>query len=114
MYRVIYNLYYHPLAKFPGPKLWAISRVPYNWHTLRGTAAYKFRHLHDKYGDVVRYSPNALSYTSPRAWDEVYGPYKGKRHMDMDREIFAGGPGDTTTKIVYVCCSFAPSSQVTD
>ncbi|KAL2062542.1 hypothetical protein VTL71DRAFT_6808 [Oculimacula yallundae] len=88
---VTYNLLFHPLAGYPGPKLWAVSRIPYNWHTLRGTSAFKFRSLHEQYGETVRYSPNALSYTQAEAWDEIYGPYKGKKHMEMDPGIFGGG-----------------------
>lgn len=47
--------------------------------------------MHEKYGDIVRYSPNGLSSTSPEAWDEIYGPYKGKKHMEMDPGVFGGG-----------------------
>lgn len=48
------------------------------------------REMHEKYGEVVRYAPNALSYCSPTAWDEIYGPYNGKKHMEMDPKIFGG------------------------
>jgi hypothetical protein len=86
-----YQLYLHPLANYPGPKLWAISKIPYNWHTLRGTAAVRFCDLHAKYGHVVRFAPNMLSYTTPEAWGEVQGPYgPGKKHMEMDMAIFGG------------------------
>ena len=47
--------------------------------------------MHEKYGDIVRYSPGGLSYTQPEAWDDIYGPYKGKKHMEMDPAVFAGG-----------------------
>lgn len=48
------------------------------------------RSMHQKYGAVVRYAPNALSYCSPEAWNEIYGPYNGKKHMEMDPKIFGG------------------------
>ncbi|KUJ19989.1 cytochrome P450 [Mollisia scopiformis] len=76
IFYVIYNLYFHPLADVPGPKLWAISRIPYNIHTLRGTAAVNFLELHKKYGQTVRYCPNGIVYSNYGAWDEIYGPYK--------------------------------------
>lgn len=91
LFRVIYNLYFSPLAGYPGPKLWAATKIPFNWHTLRGTSAIAFRRLHEEYGDVVRYAPDALAFTAPEAWDEIYGPYKGKKHMEMDPAIFGGG-----------------------
>lgn len=29
--------------------------------------------LHEKYGDVVRISPDRLSYINPEAWRDIYG-----------------------------------------
>jgi hypothetical protein len=49
---VIYRLYFHPLAKFPGPKYAAISR----WHefyyevVLKGQFTFKVQELHKQYG----------------------------------------------------------------
>jgi len=49
---VIYRLYFHPLAKFPGPKYAAISR----WHEFyyevvkQGQFTFKVQELHKKYG----------------------------------------------------------------
>lgn len=49
---VVYRLYFHPLAKFPGPKYAAISR----WHEFyyevvkKGQFTFKVQELHKKYG----------------------------------------------------------------
>lgn len=49
---VIYRLYFHPLAKFPGPKYAAISR----WHEFyyevvkQGQFSFKIEELHKQYG----------------------------------------------------------------
>ena len=49
---VIYRLYFHPLAKFPGPKYAAISR----WHEFyyevvkKGQFTFKVQELHKQYG----------------------------------------------------------------
>ena len=49
---VIYRLYFHPLARFPGPKYAAISR----WHefyyevVLKGQFTFKVQELHKRYG----------------------------------------------------------------
>lgn len=33
------------------------------------------RRLHEKYGPVIRFSPNELSYTDPQAWKDINGHY---------------------------------------
>jgi hypothetical protein len=49
---VVYRLYFHPLAKFPGPKYAAIS----HWHeayydvVLKGQFTFKVQELHRQYG----------------------------------------------------------------
>ncbi|KAL1392704.1 cytochrome P450 71A23 [Phyllosticta capitalensis] len=70
---VIYNIYLHPLRKYPGPKLWAISRIPWNWVNLHGRLAWRLRELHQQYGPVVRIAPDELSYTTSTAWKKIYG-----------------------------------------
>lgn len=91
IFRAIRNIWFHPLSSYPGPKLWAATKLFYNWHTLRGTAATKFVELHNRYGHVIRYEPNGLAFTSPESWNEIYGPYTGTIPMDMDPAIFGGG-----------------------
>lgn len=58
LYKVIYNLYFHPLAKFPGPKLAAISNLYYVLYWTAGRWPFHLEALHKTYGDVVRYAPN--------------------------------------------------------
>ncbi|KAK8011102.1 Cytochrome P450 monooxygenase alt3 [Apiospora arundinis] len=71
--RIIYNLYFHPLRNFPGPRLWAISRIPWHYVNLRGRITWRIRELHDQYGPVVRIAPDELSYTTSSAWKKIYG-----------------------------------------
>ena len=68
----VYNLYFHPLADIPGPKLWAASRLPFVSSMLRGTFAQDIRRIHEKYGGAVRLAPNEVSYAVPEAWHDVY------------------------------------------
>ena len=48
----VYRLYYHPLAKFPGPKLAALTGWYEFYHDIvrRGYFLWKIRDLHDQYG----------------------------------------------------------------
>ncbi|KAK5128233.1 hypothetical protein LTR85_002900 [Meristemomyces frigidus] len=60
----IYNLYFHPLAKFPGPRINAISPLPGIIALLKGRLPLENKKLHEKYGSVVRVSPNELAFNS--------------------------------------------------
>ena len=64
----IYNITFHPLAKFPGPKLRGAFYFPKHVEALKGDSASGLKALHDKYGDTVRIAPNALSYNNAQGW----------------------------------------------
>ena len=70
---VIYNLYIHPLRRYPGPKLLAATRIPYLKWMFSGTLVPHFHELHKKYGPVVRTAPGELSYISLDALKTIYG-----------------------------------------
>lgn len=40
--------------------------------------------LHDKYGPIIRLSPNELSFNSLRAWNDIYGHRPGRRDLSKD------------------------------
>ncbi|OCK74493.1 cytochrome P450 [Lepidopterella palustris CBS 459.81] len=73
---IVYNLFLHPLRKYPGPRLWAISQIPFSLTWMSGAGHKKMLELHQKYGDVVRITPNQLSFGYPEAWDEIMGHRK--------------------------------------
>ena len=50
-----------------------MSPIPFLTTQLRGTIPFAMNTLHEKYGEVVRYGPNELSYISPEAWEDIYG-----------------------------------------
>lgn len=60
---VLYRLYFHPLSKFPGPKLTAITRLyEFYYQGVKVTEfPEKIREMHEKYGPIVRISPEELS-----------------------------------------------------
>ncbi|MCJ1304570.1 hypothetical protein MMC08_007383, partial [Hypocenomyce scalaris] len=68
----IYNVYFHPLSKFPGPKLAAATQIPIARASLNGTLTQWLKELHDHYdSDVVRTGPNELSLNGPSAWRDI-------------------------------------------
>ncbi|OJJ07137.1 hypothetical protein ASPVEDRAFT_33377 [Aspergillus versicolor CBS 583.65] len=84
---VTYNLYFHPLACFPGPKLHGGTPIPYVWHQLRGDLPFIYRKLHDKYGDVVRVLPNELSFNTASAWQGIYTVRSGHQLPTKDPKV---------------------------
>lgn len=81
LYNVVYNLFFHPLAGFPGPKLAAITRLHYIKNLLTGRLPFKNLELHKQYGGIVRIAPNELSLNTAEGWKDVYGQRLGKPEM---------------------------------
>ncbi|KAK4449769.1 isotrichodermin C-15 hydroxylase [Podospora aff. communis PSN243] len=79
VYTVIYNLFFHPLRDFPGPLLQRASSLPWALQNVRGVQAFHTQQLHDKYGPVVRITPQHLSFTEASAWRDIYGHLIGHK-----------------------------------
>ncbi|KAJ3574919.1 hypothetical protein NP233_g1441 [Leucocoprinus birnbaumii] len=69
------RLYLHPLAKFPGPVLAALTDyyVAYYDLWMGGGLVKQLEKLHEKYGPVVRIGPNQLHFNDPQAFSDIYG-----------------------------------------
>ncbi|KAH8588948.1 cytochrome P450 [Bisporella sp. PMI_857] len=89
-----HNIYLHPLSKFPGPKIFAATELANLYYVFRGTRVFKVAQLHDKYGPIVRVSPNELSYIIEDAWRDIYTTHKGNGQLNKymgyndDRGLF--------------------------
>ncbi|TGO43142.1 hypothetical protein BHYA_0003g00960 [Botrytis hyacinthi] len=68
----IYNIYFHPRAKFPGLKLWTASRFPFIYYLLTGQLVKKVKEFHDIYGEFHRLAPDEVSFASKQAWNDIY------------------------------------------
>ncbi len=75
--KLLRQVYFHPLSKFPGPRLAAISNLPYSRSYLGGRQPYDVLQLHEKYGPVVRVAPKELSFCSQGSWRDIYGQRSG-------------------------------------
>ncbi|RFU34841.1 hypothetical protein B7463_g1459, partial [Scytalidium lignicola] len=84
VYNIIYNVYFHPLAKYPGPKLAAATRLWYCFYCLRGELPFVLAEEHRRYGEVIRIAPDELSYTNPDGWNDIYGQRIGKVELTKD------------------------------
>ncbi|KAF2265076.1 cytochrome P450 [Lojkania enalia] len=79
----LYRLYLHPLAKFPGPKLAAIT----SWYeayyeiVLKGQYSRKISQLHDVYGPIIRVTPHEIHIRDSRFFDDFYAK---NPHLNKD------------------------------
>ncbi|KZL72864.1 benzoate 4-monooxygenase cytochrome P450 (BCL4p) [Colletotrichum tofieldiae] len=109
-----YNLWFHPLARFPGPLLGRCSLIFRFMHSSRGRIHSAIADAHKKYGmpsrpndaarrvwlltrrpgDIVRIAPNELSFASVESWKAIYGHPTGGRPIAPKGpfyEVFAAG-----------------------
>ncbi|KAK8878792.1 cytochrome P450 [Apiospora arundinis] len=82
----------HPLRSIPGPWLNSISEIPAALALVKGDQHIYYQSLHEKYGPVVRVSPNELSFLNTDAREEIYGLRKGGLNMEKS-PIFLGAVG---------------------
>ncbi|KAI2615409.1 isotrichodermin C-15 hydroxylase [Hypoxylon sp. NC1633] len=83
---MVFNVFLHPLRKYPGDRWGVASRLPYLWAKFHGTATHRSKRLHDKYGDVVRIAPDTLSYSTSQAWSDIYGPKQSKMRGNIPKD----------------------------
>ncbi|EHK97816.1 putative Isotrichodermin C-15 hydroxylase [Glarea lozoyensis 74030] len=79
---VVYRLWFHPLSKYPGPFLNAVSEFPATIWVLQGRLPMETRKIHAKYGSVVRLSPNELAFNTVTAWQDIYGHRNGRQDLN--------------------------------
>lgn len=93
--KVLWRLYFSPLSKYPGPKLFAATSLVNTYYVSKATRVYKVAELHNKYGPVVRIGPNELSYVDERVWKDIYGHHKegGELQKHMPAINVIGGYG---------------------
>ncbi|KAF9876812.1 hypothetical protein CkaCkLH20_05658 [Colletotrichum karsti] len=90
----IYNIYLHPLSKYPGPRFASASSFWLVSSYFGGKTPYDLLELHNKYGPVVRTSPDGLSYIKAPQWKEIYGHKTGQLEFAKDEKYFAGLKGE--------------------
>lgn len=71
------NKYAYGIHRYPGPFLAGFTDL-WRFFDAYGRRSEKtFIALHEKYGDVVRIGPNALSFADPKVLKTIYGLNKG-------------------------------------
>ena len=97
----IYVAFLGPLSKFPGPKLRAFSIIPMIRTMQTGNDNINLPALHEKYGPIVRTSPNSLSFAEgAQAWKDIYGFRKAGRPALVKDRMFYGRPINKVDSII--------------
>ena len=82
----IYRLTLHPLAGFPGPRLAAMTLWYEFYHDFfrHGKYIFTIRDMHEKYGPIVRVTPDELHVNDPSFLPELM-PTAGRRRHKFAR-----------------------------
>ncbi|KAH8881052.1 cytochrome P450 [Thozetella sp. PMI_491] len=88
LFSTIYNLFFHPLRNYPGPRTWASSSIPYSLSVATGNGHLRMLELHTKYGEAVRVAPNRLSFMGQDVWAEVNGHKKTGQNENGKAPLF--------------------------
>ncbi|KAL3473703.1 cytochrome P450 [Aspergillus californicus] len=87
--KCLYEIFFNPIARFPGPKFAAVSRIPHLFHSFKGDSVDWITGLHAVYGNTVRIAPNELSYSTGEAWKGIYGhAAAGKKTTEKDMRFY--------------------------
>ncbi|CBX95728.1 hypothetical protein IAQ61_004561 [Plenodomus lingam] len=67
------RLFFHPLAKIPGPKLAAVTLLYQTWYCFVGGSRFyiKIQKLHEQYGPVVRIGPDEVHLSDAANYDKI-------------------------------------------
>ncbi|KAF7950152.1 hypothetical protein EAE96_007447 [Botrytis aclada] len=78
------RLFLHPLAKFPGPKIAAITRYYEAYYDIFENGQYTFKivEMHKKYGPIIRISPYELHVIDPAFFEKLYRQ-DGRWHKEI-------------------------------
>lgn len=100
-FRIIYDLFLHPLRKFPGPKMAAVgSFYEFYYDVIKdGTYIWEIEKMHKKYGPIVRINSRAIHIHDPQYFSTVYAG--GSHRINKDTSAVRGYtfPGATIATI---------------
>lgn len=72
---LIFRLYFHPLAGYPGPFLAKLTDLYALSISFNRTRSFKHYELIKQYGSPLRIRPNELLFADLKAWTDIYGQH---------------------------------------
>jgi hypothetical protein len=77
IHHLCFLLFFSPLSRIPGPRLFAWTGAKLAYEDYKGTRTRKIHSIHVEYGPVVRIGPNEVSFNSISALRTIYGAGSG-------------------------------------
>ncbi|KAJ4179516.1 hypothetical protein NW755_012425 [Fusarium falciforme] len=119
----VYRLYFSPLAKFPGPKIAAVTSWYNGYYDLvsGGQYIWVIEEMHRKYGPIVRTRPDTIHVNDPAFIEKLYSQspkHRRERHstilgtMQADGSILATKDHDLHRRRRAVLNPFFSSQNV--
>ncbi|CAG8428014.1 unnamed protein product [Penicillium salamii] len=99
--RSVYRLYFHPLSKFPGPKLTAITHL-YEFYfdcIQGGQFIWEIVRMHEQYGPIVRINPREIHIMDPHFFHQIY--HTGVQNRDQYMVNISTAPQSTFSTAEY-------------
>ncbi|KAE8383477.1 cytochrome P450 [Aspergillus bertholletiae] len=92
--RVIYQLYFSPIAHVPGPKIAAVTHLyGFYYDAIRGGQyVWKVAQMHQRYGPVVRINPDEIHISDPEFYAVLYASGQERRDKVLKYTRQFGAP----------------------
>ncbi|KAF4626931.1 hypothetical protein G7Y89_g11222 [Cudoniella acicularis] len=105
-----FNLFFHPLATFPGPRVAAFTSwyKTYQEVFLGKSWIDVLQELHKQYGKIVRVGPNELHFSDPEAYHEIYN---NSNRWDKEAKLYQSFGEDRSS---FGFLTYAESKQRKD
>ncbi|QRV87788.1 cytochrome P450 family protein [Ceratobasidium sp. AG-Ba] len=93
----VYNLYFHPLKRIPGPALPAATSLWIRWQRWQGKLSFTADDLLAVYGPVIRIAPNMVLVNDPTAVSAAFAKQNLDTAPTAIRALRVGGHDWTVT-----------------
>ncbi|KAF2758397.1 benzoate 4-monooxygenase cytochrome P450 [Pseudovirgaria hyperparasitica] len=98
--KAVYNVFFHPLARVPGPILCKLSGLPSFYHAVKGDHHVWLWQLHQVYGTRIRPRPDRVLFNDPAAYNDIYNAKANVQKAPSYRAYINGNTDVNTTTTI--------------